>query len=567
MKNEKVIVVGLDGATFDVMMPWIKRGKLPNVQKLMEEGCYGNLESTIHPMSPQAWSSFITGKNAGKHGIFDFTWRKPYSYEVQLTNASYREGKSLWKILGEHEKTVGVINVPMTYPPEGVNGFLISGMDAPGVNSQFTYPPELYDEIMGHFGKYIIGQRLWEFSRRGKERKLLEALKEMVRLRTDVSLYLLESRKPDFFMVVYRATDVAQHIFWKYYDSNHPLHPAMTNGLENAIYEVYHEVDLAIGRFKQVMDNDCSLILMSDHGFGGNSNKGIYLNSWLESEGFLGYADRRTKKGIVLNDRLEQCLLSAKGRLAQYIPRKLKLDLQRVMPRLFDKMTSISYFSHIDWSKTKAYSEEIRTNVWINLKGREPCGIVRPEEYKDVRNELIKRICSLRDPETSRQIFARVYKREELYKGKFLDSAPDLILLQDQGQYELIPRSSLNVKRREAIRIPTGEERRKDTKPSGGHRLNGILIAYGKSFEKDHRINKANIMDLAPSILYLMGCPIESDMDGRIIKELFTDEFLKQNLPTYADTGAPDEIPRLRKEYETEEEQEIKKRLEGLGYF
>lgn len=567
MKNHKVIVIGLDGATFDVMKPWMEEGKLPNIRKVIQGGASGVLESTIHPMSPQAWSSFITGKNAGKHGIFDFTWRKPCSYEVQLTNASYREGKSIWKILSEHGKKVGVINVPMTYPPEEVNGFLISGMDAPGVNSSFTYPSELYGEIVEHFGKYIIGQRLWEYSRRGKERQLLEALKEMVRLRTDVSLYLLESRECDFFMVVYRATDVVQHIFWKYYDSDHPLHPDRTDGLENAIYEIYHEVDLAIGRFRQVMDNDCSLILMSDHGAGGNSNKSIWLNSWLECEGFLRYVDRPQKKGTVLNDRLEQYLLSAKGSLAQYIPYRLKLDLQRIFPRLFDRMASISYFSHIDWSRTKAYSEETRTNIWINLKGREPCGIVKPEEYEDLRNELIDKIYSLTDPDTSRKIFSRVYKKEELYTGRFLDSSPDLVLLQDQKQYEYIPRSSLSMNRRKAIGLPTAYESRKDTKPSGGHRLNGILVASGKYFKENYSIQRAHIMDLAPTVLYLMGYPVETDMDGKIIREIFTDEFLAENTPTYRDTVGEGEPPVSRKEYEREEEQEIKERLKGLGYF
>jgi len=565
--KQRVIVIGLDGATFNLIMPWIEMGRLPNINKLIQEGVYGDLESTIQPMSPQAWSSFITGKNAGKHGIFDFTWRKPYSYEVQLTNASYRKGKSLWRILGEQGKKVGVINVPMTYPPEKVNGFLISGMDAPGVNSDFIYPSELYKEILEHFGKYIIGQRLWEFSRRGKLRELLDALKEMVRLRTDISLYLLDKRRSDFFMVVYRATDVVQHIFWKYYDPNHPLHPAGTAGFENAIYEIYHELDLAIGKFIQLMDSNSSLILISDHGAGGNSPKSIYLNSWLESEGFLNYMDRPIKKGIVLNDRLEQYLLSAKGRLAQYVPRKLKLDLQRLLPSFFNKVASISYFSHIDWSKTKAYSEEIRTNIWINLKGREPGGIVEQENYEALRNEIIKRIYSLKDPDTGRQIFQRVFKKEELYQGKFLNSAPDLVLLQAQDQYELIPRSSLNIKKREAIKIPSEDECRRDTKPSGGHRLNGILISYGKHFPKNHRIERANIIDLAPTILYMMGCPIGSDMDGRIVKEIFTDEFLKENLPIYNDTVESSDASVPKKKYEKEEEQEIKDRLKGLGYF
>jgi len=566
MKNHKVIVIGLDGATFELIMPWIKRGKLINIQELMAQGSWGELESTIHPLSPQAWSSFLTGKNPGKHGIFDFTWRKPHSYEVQLTNASHRKGKSLGKILSDYGKKVGIVNVPMTYPPEKVNGFMISGMDAPGENSNFTYPKELYQEILARFGKYIIGQRLWEYSRRGQERKLLEALKEMVRLRTDVSLYLFEKEKPDFFMIVYRATDVVQHIFWKYYDANHPLHPPQTKGLENAIYEIYREVDTAIGRFRKLMDDDCSIILVSDHGAGGNSNKSIYLNSWLKSEGFLEYLKKPIGKGTVFNDRLEQYLLSMKGRLARYIPSRLKIDLQRTFPQIFDKVASISYFSHIDWSKTKAYSEEIRTNIWINLKGREPNGIVNLEEYEDLRNELIKKIYSFIDPETNKQIFVKVYKKEELYKGDFLDNAPDLILVQDQREYELVPRSSLHVKRRKPIKVPSKVESQKDTKPSGGHRLQGILIASGKYFGRKQEQIRVNIMDVAPTILYLMGCPVDINMDGKVISEIISHEFVKSHKVLYSSSVTQKE-EKTKREYDSVEQEEMKKRLKSLGYL
>jgi predicted AlkP superfamily phosphohydrolase/phosphomutase len=569
-KKDKVVVLGLDGATFDVMMPWIEAGRMPHIQRLMKKGCYGNLESTIHPMSPQAWTSFITGKNAGKHGIFDFTWRKPRSYEVQLTNATFREGKSLWRILSDKGKSVGVINVPMTYPPEEVNGFVISGMDAPGVNSNFTYPPEVYEEILDHFGRYIIGQRLWEFSRRGKEKDLLSALKDMIQLRTDVSLHFLKDRKPDFFMVVYRATDVVQHIFWKYYDPNHPLHPGKSDGLETAIYEVYKEVDTAVGRITKTLDDDTSVIVISDHGAGGYSDRSVYLNSWLESEGFLTYVDRPRKRGIVLNDRLEQYLLSAKGRLARHVPPKLKLDLQRMFPQLFDKVASISYFSNIDWSKTTVYSEEIRTSLWINLKGREPRGIVAPEDYETLRDELIERLKNFKDPETSEPVFAKVYKKEELYEGPFLDRAPDLVLLQGQKAYELIPRSSLNVKVRKALRTPASGEYKRDTKPSGGHRLNGILIAEGKYFKVEQEVTDNRIMDLAPTILYLMGLPVPADMDGRVMTDIFSDDFLDEYKVEYEyeECGSEDgTMERLPKGYGKEEQALIEKNLRGLGYL
>jgi len=148
----------LDGATFKVITPWVKEGKLPTLAKIMEKGAWGELESTIHPLSPQAWASFMTGKNPGKHGIFEFVEHKPHSYDLRYVNGASVQGKKLWDILSDAGKRVCVINVPFTYPPNKVNGYLIAGLDAPGPHSNFCHPPELMAELTQKFGQYQLRQ-------------------------------------------------------------------------------------------------------------------------------------------------------------------------------------------------------------------------------------------------------------------------------------------------------------------------------------------------------------------------------------------------------------------------
>ncbi len=161
----RVLVIGLDGATLDLICPWVKEGRLPNLARLMKGGIYGKLESTIPAQTPVAWTSFMTGMNAGKHGIPDYVTHEPNSYKIEYINATYRRAKPIWSIVGDRGGRVGVVNVPMTYPPEAVNGFMISGMDTPGTDATFTYPPDLYGEITEKFGDYMIDTPIYPHER------------------------------------------------------------------------------------------------------------------------------------------------------------------------------------------------------------------------------------------------------------------------------------------------------------------------------------------------------------------------------------------------------------------
>jgi predicted AlkP superfamily phosphohydrolase/phosphomutase len=137
----RILVIGLDGVPLDLIVSWAREGKLPVLQRFISEGVAGRLCSTVPPTSGPSWSSFATGENPGKTGIYDFLYRRDGSYHFPPVNSSRRDGKPLWHILSEAGRRVGVFNVPVTYPVEPVNGFMLSGWMTPYAARDFAYPP------------------------------------------------------------------------------------------------------------------------------------------------------------------------------------------------------------------------------------------------------------------------------------------------------------------------------------------------------------------------------------------------------------------------------------------
>lgn len=572
---QRVFVVGLDGATFDLIGPWVKEGLLPNFARCMREGAYGPLESTMPPMTAQAWTSFLTGKNIGKHGLVDFTMRRPGSYDLRVVDARIRDGDSLWKVLGEAGKRVIVINVPMTYPPEPVNGILISGMDAPSVESPFTYPASLRDELLKAFPSYRIEPKGREFLQKGQYAQFLENLLAVEDTRFEVSRHLLRKHPWDFFMVVFRATDYAQHWFWKHMDPDHPQRAPGDEAFADAILRVYRRMDEMLGAYLDELDDDVVFALMSDHGAGPASNTIVYLNTWLRDLGLLHFKTETQKGGVsglgALAKKLfvSKVLWGAYVELRRQLPSGWKDRLKEWFPRIERKVHSLVLFSEIDWSRTQAYSQELRGTIWVNLKGREPQGIVEPgEEYERLCKTISERLYELRDPETGETIVERVYRREELYSGPYLDRIPDLIIgwKKKQGRFLYhTGRGSLS-SRRAPVQILTSKALRRDLRPNGRHTVHGIFLFRGKSVRRGVEVQGARIIDITPTILHLMGEPIPSDMDGKVLTEILSTDFRSSNPVRFKETVAQ-ALHEGTTGYSEEEEREIEERLKGLGYI
>jgi len=575
MADNKVFVLGLDGATFDLITPWVKEGKLPNMKMFMEEGSAGVLNATIPAHSAPSWSSFITGKNPGKHGIFDFSEHRKNSYEVRFVNARLRKGMSIWSILSHYHKKVGIINVPMTYPPEEVNGFMISGMDSPGLKSNFMYPADLYDEIKSIVGEYIIEAGLWAYIKKGKIELAIQKQKEAIEKKFTIMKYLMGKYPWQFFMCAFTATDRAQHVFWKYMDSKHPLYrkdDAKKYG--DDILTIYQKMDEIIGHILNKLDDHTTFIVMSDHGAGMCSNKTIYLNNWLNQNGLLKYKDKDDKKSLRFYSRFmnmlhAQFLVQIPRNLWKGLSRKQKDIVKRYIPWLRNRMASVFFFSRLDMTQTKAYAEESKNFIWINVEGREPKGRVKKgKEYEELRDQIIRKLEGLTCPDTKEKVIDRVFKKEEIFYGSCMDKAPDLVVtFRDRGY---VPRPSYSTNKETVLRLIPKDELEaleSNIQANARHQSNGIVMIKGRDIKQGKKIEEAHIKDLAPTILYLMGVPIPDDMDGKVLKDVIKEEFINKNRIIYCQGETPSPKLEAREVYSEAEEEKISERLKDLGYL
>ena len=566
-ESRKVFVLGLDGATFDIIDLLVAEGRLPTLGNLIQKGCGRDLLSTIHPFSAQAWSSFMTGMNPGKHGIVDFTEHVKTEYKLKFLNASHRRGKSLWRILSDQGKRVGVLNVPFTYPPERVNGFMISGMDTPGTSCDYTYPRELGERISSEIGPYVIEVGVKDHIAKGRPEEFLKEIEKALDVQMKTLAYLMKREPWDFFMYVCRLTDQVQHYFWKYFDPNHPLHEETAGEeLKNAIPLLYERIDKAMGGVLASLGEDVNILVVSDHGHGGINGKKIFLNNWLSGKGFLKFDEKkipgrglfsrvsRKKTGDILN------------LVRRTIPKRLRLGLVKIMPNLKDNFISGEAFSDIDWEKTTAYSDDKKGNIWINVRGCQPKGIVsQGEEYEKVREKVMEEVKQMKDPESREPIFPEVFKKEELYFGPCTENAPDIIITEGKREYAYVLQRSKRGDDKTCWMAPLTDNE-KDKLPNAIHRLEGILIAKGKHLQEQGRISEpASIMDLAPTILYMMGLPVPEDMDGRVLLDLFRDDYAAGHQVELV-SSQEGEYGEER-EYSPEEEETISERLRDLGYL
>ncbi|HKZ57628.1 MAG TPA: alkaline phosphatase family protein [Thermodesulfovibrionales bacterium] len=556
MSENKVFVIGLDGATLDVIRPWAREGKLPNLAKIMTQGSFGTLRSTIHPLTAPAWTSFMTGKNPGKHGIFDFISLVPSSHQIRYNNALTRKSPSLWRLLSDAGRKVIVVNVPFTFPPEEVNGILISGLDTPSTESVFTYPPSIREEIKKSFGDYVIMAQY----KQGKGLKgYVSAIFQMIEKRTAAVKHLLKNYPWDFFMVVFSATDIVQHTFWKYMDQNHPQYNkdgAVQYG--NVILDVYRKIDSEIGHLMESFDERTTLIIMSDHG-AGPLKKVIYLNKWLEQHNLLHFCQSNNK--VLESTALARKLL---GKCKKNLPKSAKNIISKVFPEIKSKVDSYLATSFIDWSRTKAFSFGVHGNIIINLRGRQPQGTVQQgTEYEDLRSEIITRLSTLADPETGEAVVEKVHRREELYHGNYVQDAPDIIIQWKDYAYTAQKDFGEGVK---SVFQARDKFEFSEIEHNGSHRLDGVLMMSGKPIKVGTEIKGSEIIDLAPTILYLMGMEIPVEMDGKILTSALIKDYTETHPIVYGKTIHEDTVEAVTT-YSHEEAEKIERRLKDLGYL
>ncbi|MFQ5864069.1 MAG: alkaline phosphatase family protein [bacterium] len=561
--SNKVVIVGLDGATFRTLQPWMEAGHLPALQEMIDHGVSGNLTSVIPPVTTTAWTSFMTGKNPGKHGIYYFTIKDKISGGDIPVSANSRSGKTVWDLLSDRGKTVLVLNVPTTYPPRQVNGVIVAGFLTPKRKRDFIYPPSLLDEIEGIFGKYPLYLKTPLFSANLSDvnvERFLAELHEELEYKFTITHYLMDRYAADFVMLHLWGTDRIQHELWNLFDANHPKYDKKLAAKHEAkIVGYFSSVDAEIAKLKRRLDEDTSFIIMSDHGF-GPIHRFIDLNVWLLEQGYIAIKQtplaqlrlRAWQLGLTHEFFIKGLLKILKWgfRLPERTPAEA---VRMIREGSFQPLLSLS---DVDWSRTKAYSKFGLGQIVINVAGREAKGSVKPEkEYYAVRDEIVSKLKTLRDPETGELIGGQVYTKEEVYHGPHLDDAPDIIFLPMENNY--LAGVLLGFTTRQWIMD--------NPVLFGNHRMDGILIAQGKHFAKGQKIEGARIIDLAPTILYLMGEKIPTDMDGCVLTELFMKEFLANNAIEWAepDIQGAAESPALS----PEDAETVIERLRGLGYL
>ena len=571
--EQKTIVVGLDGATPNLVMKWIVENRLPNLARIRKDGVGGNLWSTTPPVSPVAWASFMTGLNPGKHGVFDWLQMKRGSRDLYLVNSTSIDGTKLWKILSDADKRVMVINVPFTFPPEKVNGFMISGLATSGLTSQWrrdlTYPSNLYKELIEEIGDYKtetnIPTQFFGFADIDfDEDAFLAEIYSTTDKIAEAMFYLKKKYDWDFLMVAFLGTDTIQHFFWKYTDPENPSYSSeMAMKHRDVILKYYQRLDEIVGELLEGIYESTNVIIMSDHGFGPQYS-GVFLNNYLMSLGLLQPKERSWMSRLLLGTGLSRekvyLLFDRLG-----VGKDILLRIYNTLPQeLKDLIPQERTFGiDCDMSATQAY-----VTGWgelhINVKGRNPEGIVEPgEEYEKLRQHLIEQIYKLKDSKTGNPIFNKISKKEEVYKGPHLPEAPDLVINFEKTAIcsRLLPNTSEIA---EKGYLASSTKRSGMLCWSGTHRTNGLLLMKGKGIRRGLTLD-AKIIDLYPTVLFLMDVVVPSDIDGGVLTEAFYSSHIKSNPIRYEGASQYKSVPSYA--FSKKEEEEIHKRLGALGYF
>ncbi len=559
----KVVIIGLDGGSLRTLKPWILAGHLPNLRDLIECGASGPLTSIVPPETATAWSSFMTGKNPGKHGIFGFTAKEKGTGRIVPVSAESRTGKAFWNLLSDAGKQVLVLNVPTTYPPHPVNGVMISGFLTPKGKRDFVSPPSLLEEIEERFGPYPLYMRTYfsaNLSEANAER-FLQELHEELETKFEVLHYLMDRTPSDLVTFHLWGTDRVQHDLWNVIDEEHPSYEEEFAGkYRHRIVEYFTAVDAQIGKLRERLDEDTTLVIMSDHGF-GPIHQTIDLNVWLLDQGYI-----HIKKSAVSRLRFRAWKMGFTYEvLLRFLLKLLRFGLR--LPDLSpadtvnmvrdNSLNPLLSLNDVDWTRTQAYSTMGMGQIVINVEGRDARGSVKQgAEYRRIRDEIVCRLGEMRDPATGRPIGGKVYTKEEIYHGPYLDEAPDITFLPLEN----------NTMASALMGFTTRQWIVDNPFLFGNHRMDGMLIAYGKNIRRGHAAKDAHLIDLAPTVLHLMGEKIPKDMDGKVLTQIFTDAFARKEKIEWTDS-VEESGDEPSSTMSPDDEATIMERLKRLGYI
>jgi len=554
--RRRVLVVGLDGATFDVILPMIAAGRLPVLGRLLETGAWGELRSTLPPLSPVAWSSFLTGKNPGRHGIFGFEEieiggagalpANPHGqneraarragYDFRPVVAGRRGHRTLWRIASDHSRRIVALDIPFSYPPEPVNGCLVAGYGAPtGPGSVFTYPPSLRGDLARQFGEFTVA--VPEMKAAPPSEALFRKWDQILDNRARVAGHLVRAVDWDVFMIVLGVTDHIQHGTWTYYD---PLHPNSRSPegpqFREALFRYYEKADVFIGRLLDGAGEPINIVILSDHGF-GTTWRGQLTRRILVEAGWLRYRGW-PRASAVMMDFLHR-VYDAAPWLKRMLHRRsaYRSRLKRAAARA------------IDWQRTAAFPAAMGWQVYINSRDVFPLGAIEPgAACEALCREIKARLETTVVPGTRLRPIRRVWHRSEVFQGEAAARAPDLLL-----EYENLYGTK-----------PDGDTSGWDL--VGSHVMNGIVILWGPEIQAT-RLTGANITDVTPTLLHLMGLAVPDDFDGRVLSDAFRGEALQARPIRREPSATNGARPAGGEALTPAEVASVREQLRNLGYL
>lgn len=537
----KTLVVGFDGALLDLADRWIDDGRMPALKAIRDDGASGPMRSVFPYNSSIAWTSLSTGMSAGRHGVFDFLLPGRGSYALRVATREDRLVPALWNRVSDAGGRVCVVNIPMTFPAEQVNGVMVSGMDAPRLEERAVHPSDLLPRAKA--GRYRIISAAGEEARKGEwdaaERELVGTLEA----RASFVRELVGRDAFDLVMVNLEATDGAHHYFWQHNDPSHPRHDeALAERFGDAIGRVYEASDRELDRLIDAYRPD-TVFVVSDHGGGPSSDWVLFINDWLIEQGFMAV----TAGGGGASSFSRRLY----GQVRERVPESVRRGLRPLLGKAVDRAKGSALYGDVDWSRTRAYGQ-LESAVRLNLAGREPEGIVGEGEREQALRELSERAAEATLPDGT-PLFSDVLRPEDVYRGD-AEGGWDLILERAPG---------LHVRSRNTTGRPGSIHRLSDLPvylPSGLHTRVGLVFAAGEAIERRGRVGEADIHQVAPSVLAVLEVSAP-----QLDAEPFAFVSARAAAPSDMASDAAREAANVT-EFTAEEEEEVLSRLRDLGY-
>lgn len=557
---KKTLLVGLDAACWSFLDPLLQAGRLPNLSSLMASGTSGKLISTMPAWTPTAWSSIVTGKNPGKHGIFDMNWLRPGTYQTMLINSKVRLGTPFWKRLNDGAVRVGLVNVPFSHPFDPVDGFAVAGFGAPNAAEDIVYPPELFPWIEENIGHYEPWLRFDGKQKITPQARVAADIRHQA-TQVKIAAQLAEKQQVDVLVINLMVPDHANHFL-----------PDM-EGIGDAIAKTDEHLGELIASFKP--DN---IMVFSDHG--SHRNKGDFLlHAWLIDQGYCAHVKRSPEERLQALNWILHTWLTSRWKLPGAAEKAVRSIARRLVTMLPDSrlngfwkilehdLPSAKYvYQHgeeLDYSRSKVFVASSRScSLYINQVGKYPDGIVPPEERQKLIDELRAKLLKVTDPETGKPLFANVHAAENIYTGPARDYAPDIVIDYYDSDWNIMAAFHRGLKV-----IQTRHRYFADNKRTFGHHSkDGIYVFSGIDFVSDPGGCESAMMDIPATLLYLYNIPIPDDYDGQVLADSIRPALLNSQKITRQPGDGDLSIPEGMA-YSSEESDELIERLKALGYM